>query len=104
MHLLNTLFAASLLTACYQAETFQADWAEQTCEWYSRCDLLEVMDYEDVEDCTAEQLSERVDDQQNGEVCESFDRGAAKDCIASIEAKGCEDGFDQPSTCSTACF
>ena len=103
MRLLTTVFSASLLSACYQAETFQSDWAESTCEWYSRCDLLEVMDYDDADDCAAEQLAARTDGQQSNDACEAFDPTAAKDCISTIEAKGCMDGFDQPSSCSEAC-
>ena len=103
MRVLSTFFATSLLCACYQADSFQSDWSESTCEWYNRCDLLEVMDYDDPEDCAAEHLSARIDEQQSNEACPTFDRNAAKECIEAIDSKGCESGFDQPSSCELAC-
>ena len=97
------LFCLLFLAGCYNSETFQTDYVASTCEWYDRCDLLEVLDYADTQDCMDEILSETVDGQTGGESCPNFSRPEAKSCISELDARGCEDGFTQPSSCLSAC-
>ena len=97
--LLSLLF----LTACYNSETFQTDYVASTCDWYDRCELLEVLDYEDTQDCMDEILSETVDGLAGAQYCTDFSRPDAKECITQLDARGCEEGFTQPSACLDAC-
>ena len=92
-----------LMTGCYNGDKFTADNAQATCEWWDRCDLLEVLDYAGVEDCVEEVQSEAEDGQSADGICPNFDSSAAKACIKEIEARGCEEGFDTPSICADAC-
>ena len=91
------------LAGCYNSETFQTDYVASTCDWYDRCELLEVLDYEDTQDCIDEILSETVDGLAGAQSCTNFSRSDAKDCISELDARGCEDGFTQPSSCLDAC-
>ena len=92
-----------LLTGCYNEDKFTADHAQATCEWWDRCDLLEVLDYTDVDDCVAEVQSEAEDGQGTDGICPDFNSSAAKNCIQEVEDRGCEEGFDTPSVCADAC-
>ncbi len=103
MRLPLSALVLGLLSACTSAETFQSEWAQSTCEWFERCDLFEVMGYDSTSDCADEQLSELIDSQEGEKACPDFNRSAANECVSEIEAKGCEGGFDQPSSCDEAC-
>jgi len=102
MRTLSGLFGLLLLAGCYNAETFQTDFVQSTCDWYDRCDLLEILDYEDTQDCVDELFSESVAAQE-GDTCPGFNRPEARSCIDELETRGCEDGFTQPSSCQEAC-
>ena len=102
MRTLSGLVGLFFVAGCYTSETFQTDYVASTCDWYDRCDLLEILDYEDPQDCVDEILSETVDSENGGE-CANFSRPDARDCIDELEARGCEDGFTQPSSCLEAC-
>jgi len=97
------LSSLGLLSGCYNQDTFTSDLAQATCEWWDRCDLLEVLAYEDVTDCVDETQSEAIDGQGEDGLCPDFDRGAAKDCVEEINARSCTGGFDTPSVCELAC-
>ena len=103
MRILMGTMSLIALAGCYNSETFQNDWVASTCEWYDHCDLLEVLDYTDTQDCMDEILSESVDGQTGDESCPDFDRSKAKECISELEAKSCDGGFNQPSSCLEAC-
>jgi hypothetical protein len=92
-----------LLTGCYNQDKFTTDFAQATCDWWDRCDLLEVLAYEDVPDCVDETESEAIDGQGEDGLCPGFNSSAAKDCIAAMNERGCEEGFDTPSVCEEAC-
>ncbi len=91
------------LSACYNQERFTAELAEATCDWWDRCDLLRVLAYDNVEDCVSEWESEAIDGQSEEGLCPTFDRGAAKACVAEIQDRNCDDGFDPPPVCEEAC-
>lgn len=91
------------LSACYNQDNFTADLSEATCEWWDRCDLLEVLAYDDVTDCFNETESEAIAGQSDDGLCPTFDRGAAKACVSEVQNRNCEDGFDAPSICEEAC-
>jgi len=97
------MLSLCLVAGCYNEDKFTADNAQATCEWWDRCDLLDVLDYDDVVDCVTEVQSEAEDGQGKDGICPNFDSSAAKSCVKEIEERGCEDGFDTPSICADAC-
>lgn len=101
--ILTVFLSFTCLFACYNEERFTAELAEATCDWWDRCDLLEVLAYDGVADCVSETESEAIDSQSETGFCPNFDRNAAKACVAAIYDRSCEDGFDNPAACEATC-
>jgi hypothetical protein len=102
--ILTVFLSFTCLCACYNEERFTSELAEATCDWWNRCDLLEVLAYDSVADCVSETESEAIDGQVEEGFCQNFDRVAAKACVAAIQDRNCDDSFDDPAECEKTCI
>ena len=93
----------ALVTGCYSPETFEEDRIEAICVWYDRCEILESLDYNGVQDCIDEYTADAEQSGELGETCNPYDITAARTCVSEITASGCEDDFPYPSACMEAC-
>ena len=84
-------------TGCYPSADYADDVAAATCDWYSRCDLLAVQTYEDVDTCLAD-----LSPPDTGFSCVDYDAEQAKDCIEALESAGC-DALQVPESCTAVC-
>lgn len=90
-----------LSTGCYAYEDFLVDGADATCSTYERCGILPVIGYDNVDDCVADQ---HTWDEADPPSCETYDAGAAKDCIEEINLASCEGGlYTPPAVCASVC-
>ncbi len=90
------MLALLLTTGCYSQADFADDRATAACDWYDRCDLLDVLTYDDVDSCVA---GEGPAD--TGFSCVAFDAALGRDCVDEIESAGCED--PEPASCDGVC-
>ena len=90
-----------LASGCYPYEDYLVDGAEATCGTYARCGILPVIGYDDVDDCVSDQ---NTWDEADPPTCETYDPGAAKDCVDEIVAASCDDGlYTPPAVCAEVC-
>lgn len=101
------LLLPTLLLGCYNPDRFLEERVQAECEWYNRCDILEIYG-ETLQDCVEEHTAAAETAEKLGETCDDFDAGAAKDCVETLQTSTC-DGFeeggvyDYPQACSEAC-
>jgi len=91
------VIALLLATGCYSQADYADDASTAICDWYDRCELLEVLTYDDVDTCLA-----ALSPPDTGFSCLEYDSAQAKDCVEALESAGCEETA-RPSACDTVC-
>jgi hypothetical protein len=92
-------------SACYKEHEYLSDFAEAYCGWLERCEHLETIGYDSVDDCVEERLLKNEQDIESfGVVCEEYDPKAGKECIEGLDAQECVDlTAVYPEVCQAAC-
>lgn len=91
------------LGACgYKQDEFSADYATATCNLFEACEVLDLLEYDDLASCKAEQ-SQTYDPITN--VCEGWDQDVAEQCIMEIDQLSCEALYEDvfPTVCDNVC-
>jgi hypothetical protein len=104
--MMRLLFFLTLLTAtagCLDAEGFIAESASETCQWYQRCNILDIIGYASQADCASELSAVAEESGKLGEHCLDYDRKAAMQCIEDLQNAGCDDMNQYPESCFNAC-
>ena len=100
------LAAAVGASGCYKEDEYLADFADAYCGWLERCEHLETIGYDSVDDCGEERLLKNEQDIESfGAVCAEYDPKAAKECVEGLEAQECvELESIYPEACQSACI
>ncbi len=101
-HLLPLLFI-SATTGCLTSEAFVEQSFSETCDWYQRCSILEIIGYESPADCVGELTALAEETGELGESCVDYDRESAVDCLEDLQNAGCDDMDHYPESCLNAC-
>ena len=92
-----TLAALTLVTGCgYAFEDYEADMSEAMCTRLEDCEYLQLFG-QDYATC--------VDSYITGVECDTYEKKAAEECVAAIDAATCEDLVDGVGlgVCATVC-
>ena len=103
MRRLICLVLMTAATGCLTSEAFVEESFSETCDWYQRCSILEIIGYESPADCVSELTALAEETGALGESCEDYDRQAAVTCLEDLQNAGCDDMDHYPESCLNAC-
>jgi len=102
----STLLSVAILlgiTACSTHDQYMTDRAEATCAVWDRCELMEVIGYENQTECFDEIYEESIEAESVSGGCDEYDSSAAANCIDELNTMGCDSNFETPDSCFDVC-
>ena len=96
---LCSLALVSITTGCMGKKKFDKKNAEELCQLYEACEVLDIYGYSSIEECDAD-LRDTFNE------CDDYDKKAAKSCLKEMKSAECEASSDDDggeSDCASIC-